>query len=272
MTWRLRIHESLPSTSDLCIALAEAGEPEGLAVLARRQTAGRGSRGRAWQSLEGNLSVSVLMRPSGPATDSGKWALLAALSLHGALRGLADVTLKWPNDVLLGGAKVAGVLIDAASDAGGLNWLVLGFGANLASSPAEDLVMPGLVPGLHAVGQQRSLTADGNGSPDLVNRPDQRQADPPAVTALGRHDPVPIARTILENLTRLRQQWLAEGFSPLRHAWLAAAHPPGTHLRVRTGVTDVGGTFAGLADDGALLLATGGRVRAFPTGEVLLGC
>ncbi|MFN3612824.1 biotin--[acetyl-CoA-carboxylase] ligase, partial [Tepidimonas sp.] len=77
--WRLRVHESLPSTSDLLKRLAEAGEPEGLAVLARRQTGGRGRDGRAWESPAGNLYFSLLLRPGGPARDVGKWALLAAL-------------------------------------------------------------------------------------------------------------------------------------------------------------------------------------------------
>ena len=107
--WRLEIHESLPSTSDLCITRAEAGEEAGLAVLARRQTHGRGSRGRSWTGQTGNLALSVLLRPAGALHQPALWPFLAALSLHQALGGGSLLQLKWPNDILLGHAKLARV-------------------------------------------------------------------------------------------------------------------------------------------------------------------
>ena len=134
MNWRLQIHDSLPSTSDLCIRFAEAGEPEGLAVMARRQTAGRGSRGQHWESPVGNLYLSVLLRPDEPAARLGRWSWLAASILRDALGG-GDIRLKWPNDLMLGEAKLAGVLVDSASDGSRIDWLVIGFGANLAIAP-----------------------------------------------------------------------------------------------------------------------------------------
>ena len=117
--WRLRRYASLPSTSDLCVRLAREGEPEGVAVLAERQTAGRGSRGRTWESPPGSLCLSVLLRPRrDPASASGQWALLAALALHDALAPHAPpgaLSLKWPNDVLVAGRKAGGILLDAAA-------------------------------------------------------------------------------------------------------------------------------------------------------------
>ena len=147
--WRLRSFETLASTSDLLIQLANAGEPAGLALLAHRQTAGRGSRGRAWTSPAGNLALSVLLRPTGPASHAGQWALLAAVALGDALRLHAPdaaLSLKWPNDVLLDGRKLGGILIDgAAAPNGGLLWLVIGFGANLGAAPeVADRVAAGL--------------------------------------------------------------------------------------------------------------------------------
>ncbi len=133
--WRLRRHASLPSTNDLCVTLAQSGEPEGLAILADRQTAARGSRGRTWVSPPGALCLSVLLRPREPAAESGHWALLAALALHDALAPLAPLTLKWPNDLLIGGRKLGGILLDAATSPAGLDWLVIGFGANLGDAP-----------------------------------------------------------------------------------------------------------------------------------------
>lgn len=237
--WRLRTYEALPSTSDLCASLAAAGEPDGLAVLAMRQTASRASRGREWTSPAGNLALSVLLRPVGPAVEAGQWALLAAVALIEALahhQPAARLSLKWPNDVLRDGNKLSGILVDSAAsqDAQGrgrLDWLVIGFGANLG--PAPDL-------------------------------PDRRAAGLDAAAT-----PAEVTATLLDRLTHWRRIRTLEGFAPVRHAWLARAHPPGTHLRVRAGAAEIAGQFAGLDDDGALLLQSGGRVRAFSTGEIL---
>jgi BirA family biotin operon repressor/biotin-[acetyl-CoA-carboxylase] ligase len=231
VSWRVRRYASLPSTSALLVQLARGGEPEGLAVVADRQTAGRGSRGRTWESPPGALCLSALLRPSDPAAAAGHWALLAALALHDALAPHAPagaLSLKWPNDVLLAGRKLGGILLDAASGAAGLDWLVIGFGANLGSGP------------------------EGAG-------------------ALGGAPPGDVAAAVLEELDHWRRVRAVEGSGAIRAAWLARAHAPGTKLRVRAGGAEVGGAFDGLADDGALLLRAGGRVRAFATGDVLLG-
>lgn len=132
--WRLQVHESLPSTSDICIQAAVAGEAEGLAVLAREQTGGRGTRGRSWQSPPGNLYLSVLLRPTEPASSAGLWSLLAAVALREAL-GAGPIVLKWPNDLMLGEGKLAGILLESSAEDTRLNWLVIGFGANLAVAP-----------------------------------------------------------------------------------------------------------------------------------------
>jgi len=229
--WRLRHYESVESTSDLCTVLAQAGEPGRLAVVATRQTHARGSRGRTWQTLAGNLAVSVLMRPSGPAIDAGQWAFLAAVALTEALSPSGEaLRIKWPNDVVLGSAKVGGILIDTALDlAGRLEWLVLGFGANLAVAP--DL-------------------------PDVAVAP-------------GGADPETVVTLLLTRLDHWDRVRLLDGFAPIRRAWLDLGPVPGSHLRVRWGNAEVGGAFAGLGEDGALLLQSGGRVRALPTGEIL---
>lgn len=239
--WRLEIHESLSSTSDLVVARAEAGEAAGLAVLALLQTAGRGSRGRGWSAPRGNLNLSVLLRPSGEAGRAdrlGCWALLAGLALHDAFAGLgaADLALKWPNDLLLRGRKLAGILVDGAIEAGRLRWLSIGMGANLSAAPSLDRATACLAEALPV---------------------------PP--------DPVDASASVLASLSARMAQWRAEGFGSLRAAWLARALPVGSACVVRAGGRAIEGRFAGLSDEGALLLERNGRIERYATGEVMTG-
>jgi BirA family biotin operon repressor/biotin-[acetyl-CoA-carboxylase] ligase len=238
--WRLRSYPSIESTSDLCATLAAAGEPEGLAIMALRQTAGRGSRGRNWQSPVGNLYISVLLRPPGMLAEGGRWALLAAVALSDTLAALlpdpGPLSLKWPNDVLLHGRKMAGILLDAtATKEGAIDWLVIGCGVNLVHAPE--------VPG-----RRTACLAE--------------FVPPPTPRAM--------AGALLDRLAHWRAVRALDGFGPVRTAWLARAHPVGTKVQLAYNGRLLGGTFAGLADDGSLLLATGGRVEAFATGEILL--
>jgi BirA family biotin operon repressor/biotin-[acetyl-CoA-carboxylase] ligase len=238
--WRLQIHEVLPSTSDLCRSLAAADEPEGLAVLARRQTQGRGSRGRDWQSPSGNLFLSVLLRPRERARDAAQWSLLAGVALAEVLaehlRGAATPRLKWPNDVLLDGRKLAGILVDSSADgAGDVEWLVIGIGVNLAVAP-------------NVMGREVACVAE------FVPPPPSER----------------FAEGLLARLGHWRNLRREQGFAPVRAAWLAHAPAPGSAITLRQGEKMLGGGFVGLGADGSLLLATDGRVRAFATGEVLL--
>jgi BirA family biotin operon repressor/biotin-[acetyl-CoA-carboxylase] ligase len=130
--WGWRHLVEAASTQDTAILAAQSGERGPLAVIAERQTQGRGSRGRAWAGAEGNLFLSLLIRPEN-RFPPGLYALQAGVTLHDALIPYATgLMLKWPNDVLLNGAKLGGVLIDAAPDQ---NWLVIGIGANLRHAP-----------------------------------------------------------------------------------------------------------------------------------------
>ncbi len=234
--FRLRVHEALPSTSDLVAQLAAAGEPDGLAVLARRQTAGRGTQGRAWESRAGNLHLSVLLRPAEPLRHAPQWGLLAAVALADTVAAMipdpAAVALKWPNDLLLHGAKAAGILAEASADeAGGIAWLCLGIGVNLAHAPQVE-------------GRATACLAD---------------------AGIAAPAPEDFAAWLLAALDARRTQRITEGFAPIRAAWLARGPAPNTLLTLSSGAA---GRFAGLAEDGALLLATGGRVHAHASGEL----
>ena len=235
LTWRLAVHPELPSTADLVAQAAAAGEAEGLAVLALRQTAGRGRAGRAWASPPGNLYLSVLLRPGTPARQSAQWSLLAGVALAEAAGDLladpARLRLKWPNDLLLDGAKCAGILAEAAlATDGTLDWLGLGIGVNLAHAPA------------------------------LPDRP---------TAHLGAAEtPEAFAPCLLARLAQWRDTALTRGFAPVHTAWQALAMPLGSALRVRLGDTFVEGLYAGLAEDGSLLLHTENTTRRIIAGEV----
>lgn len=209
------IHDSLPSTADALREAALAGAPDGHAILARRQTAGRGTHGRSWDSPIGNLHLSVLLRPDAPLRDAAQHALLAAV----ALRDTAGphTQLKWPNDLMRDGAKVAGILLEAEADGPHIAWLSIGFGVNLAFAP-------------HLNGR--------------------------ATAALGAEPPEDFATRLLSALATRRAQLAREGFAAIRSAWQAAGPAPGTPLAVTRGATTIAGRYEGLADDGGLRLLT----------------
>ncbi|MCQ8277726.1 biotin--[acetyl-CoA-carboxylase] ligase [Acetobacteraceae bacterium KSS8] len=247
--WRFETYETLGSTNDHCIALAEAGEKEGLAVMARRQTGARGSRGRSWsEPPAGNLALSVLLRPAA-MQEPGLWPFVAGLALHDGLEQVsgAALLLKWPNDVLLGDRKLAGILIERGVGPDG-HWMVIGFGANLAAAPVlADRIAACLA--------------------DAGPPPAQEEA----------------AEAVLAALDRWCAVFERDGFAPIREAWLTRAHPIGARLRAalpaasgrdalanRPPVEQREGSFGGIAADGALLLEWSGRLWRIETGEVLL--
>jgi BirA family biotin operon repressor/biotin-[acetyl-CoA-carboxylase] ligase len=219
VTWRLACHDSLPSTQDAAIAAAQNGEGP-FAILAARQPAGRGREGRVWRAPEGNLNLSLLLRPGPIPPVPARWSLLAGLAVHDAAASVlpspAGLMLKWPNDLLLAGAKLAGVLIDSAlTPEGQLDWVVIGIGVNIAEAPPL---------------------------PDRVT------------TCLADHGARTTPQALATHLLAALDQRLTSPLEEIRENWLARAHPPGTRLRARQGGHVIGGVFQGLAPDGSLLL------------------
>lgn len=152
--YRLLAHETLPSTNTETLALARAGASGPLWVTARQQTAGRGRRGSAWISAPGNLYATLLLRDPAPPERAPELSFVAALAVHDAILDRAPVlrgqlALKWPNDVLCGGAKLAGILIEGEGVAGQLA-VAVGIGVNCrhhprqAAYPATDLAAAGV--------------------------------------------------------------------------------------------------------------------------------
>lgn len=237
--FRLQSFETLGSTNDAAKALARAGAAEKTLVWAREQTQGRGRRGRTWHSPPGNLYLSLVLRPHREAARAAQLSFVAALALGDALHALAGPALalryKWPNDVLCGGKKLAGILLESETGTdGSVQFVVIGVGVNLASRP-EDVEYPAT-----------SLAAEGIAG-----------VTPTALLeAFARHVDLWVGR------------WRQEGFAPVRTAWLARASGLGAPITVRLERVTLCGRFHDLGADGALVLDAAEGRRRIAAGEV----
>lgn len=240
----LHAFDRVESTNDEAKRLAEAGAASGQVVVAAEQTRGRGRYGRPWSSPPGNLYASVLLRLSRPVAQTAQISLVAGLALAEAIErfGPADceLTLKWPNDVLLGRAKTAGLLLESGGGPGrGRPWLVVGSGVNIVSFP-EDVPYPATC--LRREGFAETLT------------------------------PLALLEAYVWRLDDWLARWRRLGFADVRRAWLARSPHLGEAIRLRLAHEEVRGRFVGLTPSGALLLeeAGGGR-REIAAGEVFYG-
>lgn len=173
--------------------------------------------GRPWQMPAGNLAMSALIRPRPGETHLAELGFVAALALHAGVCNWiapARLQLKWPNDLLLDGAKLSGILLEREGD-----HLVLGIGVNVAKAPVIE-------------GRTTTALADAGAVVDVAT----------------------LAETIASEFAVRRTRWGRQGFLPIREEWLALAHPVGTPLWVTNGGKTVEGRFVGLDPHGALLL------------------
>jgi BirA family biotin operon repressor/biotin-[acetyl-CoA-carboxylase] ligase len=238
--FRLHAHETIGSTMEECRRLAGEGAPEGSLVWAGEQTEGRGRRGRGWASPPGNLYLSLLLRPDLPPADGAKLGFVAALAMGGALAALLPdgderVRLKWPNDLLIDGAKTAGILLEGQPGPGGrLSWVILGVGVNVGSYPSDT---PYPATSLQAAG----------GPSDL------------ALLLAG----------FAERFPECYDSFRRQGFGPIRAAWMSRAAGIGQAIVVRLEQETVTGRFSTLDEEGRLWLefADGSR-RSFTAGDV----
>lgn len=227
-------YPSLASTNDLVRERALEGEAEGLVVRAGVQAKGRGRHGRSWASPAGNLYFSMLLRPERPLAEAATLSLVIGLSLADTLAeaGL-EPALKWPNDVLLGGAKVAGILLESVIVGAAAPVIVAGIGVNVASCP-NDLPYPAA-----------SLTERGL---DI--------------------SPESLFDRFLAAFERDYDGWQAGGFPALRERWLGRAHGRGREARVRDGERVIGGRFVDVDGEGRLVLDTDAGRRVVHAGEL----
>jgi BirA family transcriptional regulator, biotin operon repressor / biotin---[acetyl-CoA-carboxylase] ligase len=230
------------STNTTLLERAGQGARSGSVVVAELQTAGRGRRGRAWHTgLGGALTFSVLWRFEQGAGVLAGLGPAVGVALVRALRhlGAADVTLKWPNDVLIRHQKVAGTLVEIQGDVLGPSCAVIGVGVNHRLDPATRQRIDQAVTDLGAAG----VAADRNR----------------------------VLCELLAELAAMLQEFSAAGFGPLRKEWESMHVYAGRRVAVRLPDGSIEhGTAAGVGDDGALLLQTDAGLRRFHSGEVSL--
>ena len=238
--YRLVFYDSIGSTNDEAKRLARDGAPAGTLVWALEQTDGRGRRGRAWVSPRGNLYASLIRRPDCQGSRAAQLGFVAGLAVGGALGTIVPrvglLACKWPNDVLINGRKIAGILLETELDAAGMpRFLVVGVGVNLASSP-QNMEFPAT-----------SVVDEGLG------------AIPPEV----------MLEQFVQHFQSWELRWHTEGFAPVRAAWLAAsAISPGEPVRARLDTATLQGRFLDIDEDGALLLELAGERRRISAGDV----
>jgi BirA family biotin operon repressor/biotin-[acetyl-CoA-carboxylase] ligase len=234
---RLIIHDTIDSTNADALRLARGGERGPLWIVAKRQTGGRGRRGRTWVSEPGNLYASLLLTDPGPPDRFPELSFIAALALHdavgGRIPGLASrLVLKWPNDLLIDRNKFAGILIEGE----GTN-LAIGIGVNCVHHPAgTDYPATDLA------------TAGVRTSPESLF--------------------APLSAAMI---ARLGQWSRGAGFSEIRADWLARAAGLGKPIRVQSDGGEVTGQFDAIDASGRLVLRLAdGTMRTVAAGDVLL--
>lgn len=237
----IQTFDLLDSTNQEVLRQAEAGAKQGLVVVAKQQTAGKGRLGRSWLTLDDALAFSVLLRPQIPTRQVSELSLLTAVALHQCLQPyIPDIGLKWPNDVLIHGKKVCGILTEMRSRSGHDLAVVLGIGIN--------------------------VFAPAHGWPSDILQP---------ATDLQSHTSQPLKpATILASFLAELSDWLdiyaEQGFAPIRQAWWRAHIASGKPVKVYDGQGYIQGLAVGLASDGALRLLVNGEEQRIIAGDVTL--
>jgi len=242
--------DEIDSTNAEARRRAEAGEAGPVWITARRQTAGRGRRGRAWETDEGNLAATLLVTTGRPPIDAAKVSFLAAV----AVAQVADcwvpeslVQIKWPNDVMVDGRKLSGILIESGKLPDGRLWLAIGIGINISSNPSN------------------------------VERP---------ATHLGAHlrsewKTVPASREVLDELSRHLVKYVELWEADLDNSfmstdiftwWYARGYGLNARCVVRLDNDTLEGVYEGLNDDGAMVLRLDdGSKRLIHAADVFFG-
>lgn len=238
---RRELDEVDSTLSEAARIAADLSGPEW--ILARRQTAGRGRRGRGWSEPKGNFAATLVLFPVGDPGTVALRSFVAALALFDACVGLTGraegFALKWPNDVLLNGGKLAGILLESAGKAGAVTHLSIGIGVNLIEAPVPEEI------------ESRAL------------RPVSLLSETGT-----RVEPIEFLTHLAAAYARYEKQFTSLGFGPIRTAWLDRAARLGQEITARTGNSQTTGKFETVDGHGNLVLMTQtGRV-SIPAADV----
>jgi BirA family transcriptional regulator, biotin operon repressor / biotin---[acetyl-CoA-carboxylase] ligase len=241
MDWRIHFLPIVDSTNRLALELAREGAEEGTVVFADCQTRGRGRLQRVWQSPPGcNLYASILLRPAIAPADAARMTLTAGVAVAEMISAVCPegVGLKWPNDVLIRGRKICGILTEMKTTGSALDVVVVGIGLNV-NIAAEDF------------------------------DPAYRETATSLREETGRNFPrEDVAVLLCDHFEKWYQVFLSEGFAPVRERWLAHSRMTGNRVRVQFQGEVQEGVVVGLDPDGALLLEDErGAVRRIIAGD-----
>jgi len=237
----IQYFDSLDSSNREAMRQAEAGAKEGTVIIAEQQSAGRGRLGRTWHTVGDALALSIILRPPLSPEQVPQLSLLTAVALQQALSQYCnDIRIKWPNDLLIHGAKVSGILTEMRAEPGLVHAVIVGIGIN--------------------------IKAPEHGWPQDILQ---------TVIDLQSQHTKPISRlqcaaSVLKSMDDWYVTYLKKGFAPIRDAWWQAHAASGQRVRVHDGKTYIEGIAQALDDDGALLLSTSNGIQRIIAGELEL--
>lgn len=241
----LHVLEVVKTTQEELRRLAEQGAPEGTLVIAEEQTLGRGRHGRKWYSPAGQgIWMSLLLRPGQPIVFAAQLTLLTAVAVCRAMRKVsgADVGIKWPNDLLVQGKKLCGILVESISEDELLKYCIIGIGIDV-NLHQEDI-------------------------PEKL----RSVATSLRIESGARQDRAKLIAEIMHELEQLYDLYKQEGFAPISHLWEALSVTIGQRVKIRTPEGELGGLATGLDSTGALLMTDDhGKARTIFSGEIQLG-
>ncbi len=239
MEWQVQTYQEVDSTQSLLHEAAAQGHEEGFAVQSMIQLGGKGRRGNQWVSPVGNLYLSLLLRPDCSVQEAGQISFVVAVAASAALDEYIDAgkhnkTLKWPNDILVDGRKLSGILLEAEMIAHKLDYVAVGIGINIFNKP--DLAV---------------CLNDVADEPVYINK---------------------VRDNFLERLSYYYEMWQEKGFAPILELWLNQAHGLDSPMTARLPNTEFKGVFKTVQADGALVLEMAdGEQKTIHAAEVYFG-